>query len=698
MRKLFLFGIAALATWGSAFSQASFDEKHTTAGNIGLTVTNLGIVGNAFGGSFDLEGAPSCEYPIGSGIEHLFDGGLWVGSQINGNLTAVTTGALDASTGYTTGRSGFEFTAPVGSELTERSSLFDSPFFDPEAVSHQDFIADFADTAVFVPGTNIPVDNHDNPLQIGVHMETYNWNFSFANFFVILNFRITNIGSNSLDSLYLGYWADPVVRNVNITPPGGGAFFSAGGNGYLDSLQLAYEFDAQGDTLFTRSYFATKFLGAEDKNGFQHPNLDSTFLAHFSTWQFSNSNDPLYFFPSDDNARYAKMNQGLNHFRPPLQDWETQIRPAIRVASNRTILVSVGPFEALQPGESVDIAFAIVCAKRNEDGTPIGADSDEAKAILVQNAGWAQTAYYGEDANENGILDPGEDKDGNGEITRFILPSPPDIPRVKVVPTDHQIDVYWSETSEFSIDPISNKADFEGYRLYKTQVGFDVKDVVDIAAELKIAAEYDKDSNNLFFNTGFDEIRLPEAVTFEDDSVEYWYRYTFDNVQNGWQHAIAVTAFDEGDDVNNLESLESSPLANLTRVFAGKPANDGFQNGEPYVYPNPYYAGADWEGASSFEEDRKLMFANLPSRCEVRIYTVAGDLVDQFTHNQDYSGDDIRWFNTYSDPEQTTFSGGEHGWDLLSQDTQIIARGLYLYSVKDLSTGEIFKGKFVVIK
>jgi hypothetical protein len=117
------------------------------------------------------------------------------------------------------------------------------------------------------------------------------------------------------------------------------------------------------------------------------------------------------------------------------------------------------------------------------------------------------------------------------------------------------------------------------------------------------------------------------------------------------------------------------------------------------VYPNPYYARAAWEGASVLEEDRRLMFANLPPNAEVKIYTAAGDLVDQFTHHADsYSGNDIRWFKTYGNPEQQVFSGGEHGWDLLSADMQLIARGLYVFNVRDLDSGNDFRGKFIIIK
>ena len=40
---------------------------------------------------------------------------------------------------------------------------------------------------------------------------------------------------------------------------------------------------------------------------------------------------------------------------------------------------------------------------------------------------------HGEDVNGNCILDPDEDLDGDGEIDRFILPTPPDPPRMKVI-------------------------------------------------------------------------------------------------------------------------------------------------------------------------------------------------------------------------------------------------------------------------
>ncbi len=691
----------------TAHAQSSFDESVTSVSNVGLTVTNVGTFGNSFSGNFDVIGSPSCEFPVNSGIEHLFEAGFWVGAKIDGAIVAVSTAAYDRTSGYATGAAGFEFTGEVGSQITKRSTLIDSPFFNPDAVSHEDFVCDFSDKNVQVPGTSIQINDHLQPLNIDVHLETYNWNFSFSDFFVIANYRITNSGTSTLNDVYFSMWSNEVVRNINITPAGqgGSAFYDKGGNGYIDSLRMAYCYDATGDVGFTESYIAHKFLGAEDKDGFHHPDLDPNFKANYQSWIFNNSSDPLYFIPTTELGRYNKMITGLNEMECWVENSSTNpncgaqsISQVLNNPGNRSDLISIGPFPSLAPGESIDIAWAWVLAKKNEDGRPNSENNPAQQQNLIQNASWAQTAYNGEDVNFNGVLDEDEDKDGNGIITRFILPTPPDIPRTKVIATDNNIDIYWSDNSESSLDPISKREDFEGYRIYLSKLAFDVQGNNDLLSSLNLVSAYDAPGNGLFFETGFNSVRLESPVTFEGDTVVYTYKYTIDNVLNGWQYALALTAFDTGDELNNLESLESSRLANSFRVFAGTPANESIKSSDPFVYPNPYYGGASWEGASSFEEDRKLIFANLPERCVIRVFTVAGDLIDEFVHDQTYTGNDIRWFNTYSDPEKTVFSGGEHAWDLLSADAQIIARGVYLFSVEDLDSGDIRKGKFVIIK
>ena len=53
----------------------------------------------------------------------------------------------------------------------------------------------------------------------------------------------------------LGYGLIQLFEIHRITGrPSGSAFFNKGGNGYNDSIKIAYEFDSNGDPGFTDSY------------------------------------------------------------------------------------------------------------------------------------------------------------------------------------------------------------------------------------------------------------------------------------------------------------------------------------------------------------------------------------------------------------------------------------------------------------
>ena len=697
MNKTFIYIFVVFISFAELNAQ-SFEEKLTTSAQMRLSVTNVGTFGNAFRGYRDGPGTPSCEYPAGSGVEHLFEAGVWVGA----GGDRVSTAAYDAPQGYATGGRGFEMTSPAGQTFVERSTLEDSPFFNREAVSHQDFTTVFTDSNIVIPGTNTPIQGHLNPLNISVHMETYNWNFPFSDYFTIVNLNVVSRHHSVHDSIYIGLWANTVVRNINITPAGqgGSAFYSQGGNGYEDTLQMAYAWDIQGDPGFTDSYIGQIFLGSEYKDQFKHPNVDPGFNIHYNPWFFNDASDQLFAFPNSESARWQKMTNGIN-FNPR---WNDDLQDELEIPGNRSDLISAGPYYDFEPGDTINITFAFVAGRKNDDGNPNSENTLAQRENFYRNAEWAQTAYFGEDRNRNGVLDPGEDLDGDGKITRYILPAPPDIPITRMEPEGSDLHIYWSNNSEFSVDPISLEQDFEGYRVYLSRPGFDVSgtQTLELNKDLIRVAEYDIPGNQIFNDIGFGAVELDEPVFFDDDLTPYHYRYTVRNIKKGWQYAASVTAFDRGEPENNLESLESSITGNMTRVFAGTPPNDDPEDeNKPYAYPNPYYAGAAWEGRSNFqEESRKLIFANLPQECEIRIFSPAGDMIDEIQHNRDYDGTDIRWFRTFAaeNPENNKFSGGEHAWDLLSRENQIIARGLYLFTVKDKNSGKLYKGKFLVIK
>ncbi|MDR3610268.1 MAG: T9SS type A sorting domain-containing protein [Ignavibacteriaceae bacterium] len=426
------------------------NSKYTNVGNIGLAVSNYGIYGNGLVNLTQLGHQPSCEYPIGSGIEHIFQGGLWVGGFIKNTINSlsktgpfVTTGAVDNTSGYR--RSGYEFTNNYGSSVVERSSLLDSRYYTPLAISHQDFISDFTDTNRYtLDGT--PIVDH-NPLGITVHEENYAWNFSYANFFVIKNYTITNITGKWLDSVYVGLWTEAVVRDVKISYTKNAAFYVHGGVGYDDSLNMAYAFDVDGDVPYTNSYVGFLYLGST-------PTINSLFLVDngsggkdtlpatcFNSWGFNNTTDPNFFAPPDgptgDLVRYQKMQGwfgGTNRFNPyynsPGPLYHTGINPdVLKIAgADRSELITHGYYKNIAPGESINIAYAVVCAGKFGD-EPTALDTRLERTNLYNNADMALSTYFGNDLNRNGIVDPHEDIYGDGLVHHYtfyplILTSP----------------------------------------------------------------------------------------------------------------------------------------------------------------------------------------------------------------------------------------------------------------------------------
>jgi len=469
-----------------------------------------------------------------------------------------------------------------------------------------------------------------------------------------MNYWIKNVSNKAIDSVYVGLWNDAVVRNTNITSPRvGSPFYLRGGNGYIDSLRLGYEFDYDGDPGFTDSYFAVKYLGSI-------PKVDT---AYFQSWQFRNNTDPIYFTPQDDVQRYQKLSESLRRDR---------IEPLRLIPSNRSFMISTGPFGRINPGDSINVTFAIICAKKY--GPDLARfDTEIQRKNLYSNARWAQLVYD----------------------TKYRFPEPPVSPRVKVLSESKKVTIYWDKSAEYSVDPLSGKRDFEGYRIYKSQVGIDLTQSQDLSQILTKVAEFDSAGNDNGYNTGFNFIKLDSPKYFVGDTTAYWYKFEFDNLLNGWQYIFSVTAFDKGDLENNIESLESSVSANAVRVFPGTPAKS-IDEAEIGVYPNPYYAGAIWDGPQ--ERQRKIYFYNLPEECEITIYTLAGDIVAVLNHDRNYNASDIRWFETYSRAGNQILSGGEHAWDLITKYDQAIASGLYLFTVKDKKTGKIKTGKFLIIK
>jgi len=98
------------------------------------------------------------------------------------------------------------------------------------------------------------------------------------------------------------------------------------------------------------------------------------------------------------------------------------------------------------------------------------------------------------------------------------------------------------------------------------------------------------------------------------------------------------------------------------------------------VVPNPYKVQS---GFKESEHLRQIRFTNLPEKCAIKIYTLAGEHVSTIHHENAESGN--AW------------------WDMRTVNNQEIAPGLYLFHVEQLSDdgekvlGEHI-GKFAVVR
>ncbi|MEM0961253.1 MAG: hypothetical protein AAGK21_01775, partial [Bacteroidota bacterium] len=660
-------------------------------------------------------------------------------------VVSVRTATITTTGGYSPGAPGFEFAQL--DLFSQRSTLPTSAFFSPAAVSQQDFLTSFSDTLSLLPGTNTPLPDVQNQLGLTVEQRSYAWSFPFTEYFVIVEYTVTNTSDEPLRDVWLGIWDDLVVRNVITTTEGGGAFFNKGARGVLgypeyqaasgdlltantDSQYVSYAFNAGGVEESLNTYGAIAFLGAEWEDAgdagrpaatrFFHPFVADRYAAlglpspvfNPRFWLFGDPTPGLE-RPGDDLDRYDRMQnpfpdptafdtqgaylqarsdflgdgngQGLLQTQGPLSQ------------GNWLGLTSVGPFVELAPGASVTATFALVAALKPEafQTVPAGrqADTPDSRAQLRNNVFWAQETFAGEDADYDGELDAGEDINGNGVLDRYLIPEPPSSPRLRVELEEGQAVLYWDAGAEGSIDPITGRADFEGYRIYRSDPGDDRDG--NILGEAGLIAQYDREGNDIGFNNGLGDVQLADPVTFPGDEVTYEYRFVADGLLDGWQYAFAVTAFDEGDTQSGLRSLESSVASNAVRVFPGPAASASGEEQGVGVFPNPYRVRAAWDGPLSTQ--RKLYFYGLPERAEIRVYTLAGEIVTEFSHDAaTYSGD-IRWFDDFAGDDRT-IAGGVHAWDILSDNSLRLSSGLYLFSVQNLDSGEVETGKFVILR
>src|SRR5262249_11223137 len=309
---------------------------------VGLTLTNYGFIGSNFSSA-----SPSFEYPLGSNHMHMVRGGPWIGAisaDQDGAFVGVTIAAQDGAAGFSSAGAS-EFT-PAGTYILARSPLITNRFSDPPAVSELDFISRYSDR---------PADTRKKHRPLGVIVNQYNFEWSFSDYahFVIFHYVVHNDGP-PLRNVWLGVYnelASGDLTGQSQLPPTG--YFSKKWLTWVDSLNMVTE----------RYCISLPFpTGCRNQNvphiagiqllgcipGAVHDTTDKR--VTFAAWSYAPGSPAR----DEDSLKYQIMSTGQKVSLSPMPD---SLAP---LTGDPVELIAVGPFNTINPGDSVSVDFAYI--------------------------------------------------------------------------------------------------------------------------------------------------------------------------------------------------------------------------------------------------------------------------------------------------------------------------------------------------
>jgi hypothetical protein len=324
----------------------------------------------------------------------------------------------------------------------------------------------------------------------------------------------------------------------------------------------------------------------------------------------------------------------------------------------------------------------------------------------------------------------------------WIMSVVPPPPSMRAIAGDGEVSLIWDNLSEIVPDPVTRLIDFEGYQVWRaddwhrplgTTIAsgpsnelwhlIDSRDLVN-GVDPDVDLERPWNAGGFLYEPlqqvedrammlgAFEEVLTydplcevpcpPGMTEAERDTLERlarwnlgfeggrrYHMYIDRSVKNGLPYFYAVVAYEPLYANGKPKGIgqADSPYSNFTYVEPRSEAQaaDKFDESEIYVVPNPATreSMAPWilEPNNADPSGEKVEFRNLP-KCSntVRIFTIAGDLV-QTLHHEARSG------------------SGTLAWNLVSRNGQTITSGIYMFCVEpDDGRFPRVIGKFVVIR
>ncbi|UCG62110.1 MAG: hypothetical protein JSV52_02145 [Candidatus Zixiibacteriota bacterium] len=226
---------SATLSLASAADAGPVISRHDV-GNMKLAVYSNGHWGRTGNPSYDyFTGEPMTvghEYPKGSYICHLWGAHCWIGG-IRGSDTLVS----GTSGTVATLECGEFQTTPIDGVIMEKIQAgVPLSGSDQQAVSHQDIIIRFTDTAITCPNVVDYLRGTSHiPLNVEVTQKTYTWSHDIADDFILFDITIKNIGRELIKEMYIGIETRPsVMVDLEGTQDDGSTFIADGIVGFVD--------------------------------------------------------------------------------------------------------------------------------------------------------------------------------------------------------------------------------------------------------------------------------------------------------------------------------------------------------------------------------------------------------------------------------------------------------------------------------
>jgi hypothetical protein len=235
----------------------------------------------------------------------------------------------------------------------------------------------------------------------------------------------------------------------------------------------------------------------------------------------------------------------------------------------------------------------------------------------------------------------------------------------KLWPSDYQIEYFASnaDTSNGDLDPVVYPPIPVKFTITNTTFGHRNKFIIQ-----------DNDGNGLF-STG-DIIKILE---FTNNGADLWLPWKINYFSSA--ASVLPKAGDKFVFKTKKPFFTGDFFTITTKALYTNNALVSGQLAKIAVVPNPYVGYASWEPKTIYATgrgDRKIDFINLPQKCTIRIYTVAGSLVKTLN-------------------KESGALNGALSWNLVSDDGTDVAYGLYIYHVDAAELGTHI-GRFALIK